>query len=149
MYRYNLACFILLHTLLHTIPRGKIRVATRYTIRAEPPVSLLFVLLFTFRSAGMPFLPILVIDGCIWICFSISVFTDTPLFFMSYLVVSSIQMGTNINCAIGIASRCQKIKTSCRTALFRWKNGYFRYPAHIHGSLRAQFFHAIIEEKRR
>lgn len=58
----------------------------------------------------MPILFILVIQGIIWINFSIPVFTNTPLFFMSYLVVSSIQMGANIDYAIVIASRYQEIK---------------------------------------
>ena len=70
----------------------------------------LVVLLFTFKSAGMPLLLILVIQGSIWINFSIPTFTDSPLFFMSYLVVSSIQMGANIDYAIVIASRYQEIK---------------------------------------
>ena len=70
----------------------------------------LVVLLFTFKSAGMPVLLILVIEGAIWINFSVPVFTDTPLFFMSYLVVSSIQMGANIDYAIVIASRYQELK---------------------------------------
>lgn len=70
----------------------------------------LVVLLFTFKSAGMPVLLILVIQGAIWINFTFPVFTDTPLFFMSYLVVSSIQMGANIDYAIVIASRYQELK---------------------------------------
>ena len=70
----------------------------------------LLVLLFTFQSAGMPLLLILVIQGSIWINFSVPYFTGTPLFFMSYLVVSSIQMGANIDYAIVIASRYQEIK---------------------------------------
>ena len=70
----------------------------------------LLVLLFTFKSAGMPILLILVIQGCIWINFSIPAFTGTPLFFMSYLVVSSIQMGANIDYAIVIASRYMELK---------------------------------------
>ena len=70
----------------------------------------LLVLLFTFQSAGMPLLLILVIQGSIWINFSVPYFTQTPLFFMSYLVVSSIQMGANIDYAIVIASRYQEIK---------------------------------------
>lgn len=71
----------------------------------------LLVLLFTFQSAGMPLLLILVIQGAIWINFSVPTFTDAPLFFMSYLVVSSIQMGANIDYAIVIASRYQETKT--------------------------------------
>ncbi len=70
----------------------------------------LVVLLFTFKSAGMPVLLILVIQGSIWINFSIPALTHTPLFFMSYLVVSSIQMGANIDYAIVIASRYQETK---------------------------------------
>lgn len=70
----------------------------------------LVVLLFTFKSAGMPLLLILVIQGAIWINFSIPAFTGSPLFFMSYLVVSSVQMGANIDYAIVIASRYQELK---------------------------------------
>ena len=70
----------------------------------------LVVLLFTFNSAGMPLLLILVIQGSIWINFSIPALTNSPLFFMSYLVVSSIQMGANIDYAIVIASRYQELK---------------------------------------
>lgn len=70
----------------------------------------LVVLLFTFKSVGMPILLILVIQGSIWINFSIPVFTGTGLFFLSYLVVSSIQMGANIDYAIVIASRYQEVK---------------------------------------
>ena len=71
----------------------------------------LVVLLFTFQSAGMPLLLILVIQGAIWINFSIPTLMDSKLFFMSYLVVSSIQMGANIDYAIVISSRYQELKT--------------------------------------
>ena len=70
----------------------------------------LVVLLFTFKSAGMPLLLILVIQGSIWINFSFPTLTDSGVFFMSYLVVSSIQMGANIDYAIVIASRYNEIK---------------------------------------
>lgn len=70
----------------------------------------LVVLLFTFKSAAMPILLILVIQGAIWINFAVPALTDSPLFFMSYLVVSAIQMGANIDYAIVIASRYQELK---------------------------------------
>lgn len=72
----------------------------------------LIVLLFTFKSVGMPLLLLLVIQGSIWINFSIPVFTGTKILFMSYLVVSSIQMGANIDYAIVIANRYQEIKNT-------------------------------------
>lgn len=70
----------------------------------------LVVLLFTFKSVEMPILLIMVIQGSIWLNFSVPYFTGTGLFFMSYLVVSSIQMGANIDYAIVIASRYQEVK---------------------------------------
>ena len=73
-------------------------------------IIVLLVLLFTFKSVGMPLMLILVIQGSIWINFSIPYFTGTGLFFMSYLVVSSIQMGANIDYAIVIATRYQELK---------------------------------------
>ncbi|MDO4188430.1 MAG: MMPL family transporter [Lachnospiraceae bacterium] len=68
-------------------------------------LSVLAVLLFTFMSAGMPVLLIVVIQGSIWINFSVPTIFDQPLFFLGYLIVSSIQMGANIDYAIVIASR--------------------------------------------
>ena len=70
----------------------------------------LMVLLFTFHSVGMPILLILVIQGSIWVNFSVPVFTHTNLFFIGYLIVSSIQMGANIDYAIVIASRYMELK---------------------------------------
>ena len=60
----------------------------------------LVVLLFTFKSIGIPFLLILVIQGSIWMNFSIPAITGREIFFMSYLIVSSIQMGANIEMCI-------------------------------------------------
>lgn len=79
-------------------------------------VSILFVLvilLFTFKSAGMPVLLVAVIEGAIFINFGIPTVTHDKLFFMGYLIVSSIQMGANIDYAIVISSRyteCRKMQ---------------------------------------
>ncbi len=70
----------------------------------------IIVLLFTFQSVGMPVLLIIVIQGSIWINFSVPYLTSTPLFFLGYLVVSSIQMGANIDYAIVIANRYTELK---------------------------------------
>ena len=70
----------------------------------------LVVLLFTFKSAGIPVLLILVIQGSIWINYGIPTITNSPLFFLSYLVVSSIQMGANIDYAIVTTSRFMEFK---------------------------------------
>ena len=88
----------------------------------------LVVLLFTFKSVGMPLLLILVIQGSIWINFSIPVFTHVDLFFIAYLIVSSIQMGANIDYAIVIASRYTELqhKLEPREAIIETMN--FAFP---------------------
>lgn len=73
-------------------------------------LAVLVVLLFTFKSAGMPVLLIAVIQGSIWINFSIPTLMHNDIFFMSYLIVSSIQMGANIDYAIVIASRYTELR---------------------------------------
>lgn len=73
-------------------------------------LAVLVVLLFTFKSAGMPVLLILVIQGAIWINFAFPALQNKNLFFMSYLIVSSIQMGANIDYAIVISGRYMELK---------------------------------------
>lgn len=73
-------------------------------------LAVLVVLLFTFKSAGMPVLLIAVIQGCIWINFSFPAIEHDNLFFLGYLIVSSIQMGANIDYAIVIAGRYTELR---------------------------------------
>lgn len=73
-------------------------------------VFVLIVLFFTFQSAGIPIILILVIQGSIWINFSFPTLQNNPIFFMSYLVVSSIQMGANIDYAIVITNRYAELR---------------------------------------
>ncbi|MBS5164731.1 MAG: MMPL family transporter [Butyricicoccus pullicaecorum] len=70
----------------------------------------MIILLFTFKSAGLPILLVLTIQGSIWINFSFPAIMDTNLFFLSYLVVSSIQMGATIDYAIVITNRYMELK---------------------------------------
>jgi len=73
-------------------------------------LAVLVVLLFTFKSAGMPVLLIAVIQGSIWLNFSVPTLENDYLFFLGYLIVSSIQMGANIDYAIVIASRYTELR---------------------------------------
>ncbi len=68
------------------------------------------ILLFTFKSAGLPVLLLVVIQGSIWLNFSFPYILDSPLYFLGYLVVNSIQMGANIDYAIVISSRYDELK---------------------------------------
>ena len=70
----------------------------------------ILVLLFTFTSAALPVLLIVVIQGSIWLNFSFPYLQDSPLYFLGYLVVNSIQMGANIDYAIVISSHYLDLK---------------------------------------
>ena len=70
----------------------------------------IIVLLFTFKSAGLPVLLIAVIQGSIWMNFSFPYLEQNSLYFLSYLIVNSIQMGANIDYAIVISSRYMELK---------------------------------------
>lgn len=70
----------------------------------------LVILVFTFKSAGLPVLLMAIIQGAIWLNFSVPVLSSTNIFFLSYLIVSSIQMGANIDYAIVISSRYTELK---------------------------------------
>lgn len=68
------------------------------------------ILLFTFQSVGLPILLILVIQGSIWINFSVPTLQNEPLYFLGYLIVNAIQMGANIDYAIVISSHYTELK---------------------------------------
>ena len=63
------------------------------------------VIIFTFRNAGIAVLLIAVIQGSIWLNFSVPYFCGGKVFFLTYLIVGAIQMGANIDYAIVVSNR--------------------------------------------
>ena len=57
-------------------------------------------LLVTFRSLTLPFILLFVIESAIWINLSVPYFTDTPLVYLGYLVINTVQLGATIDYAI-------------------------------------------------
>ena len=70
------------------------------------------ILLFTFQSAGLPILLVATIQSSIWINFSIPALQHTTMYFLSYLIVSAIQMGATIDYAIVITSRYMALRAA-------------------------------------
>jgi len=66
------------------------------------------VLMFTFKSVGLSVLLVVVIQGSIWINFSIPTLLGTPLYFLGYLIANALMMGANIDYAIVISSHYQE-----------------------------------------
>lgn len=57
-------------------------------------------LLVTFRSLTLPVILLVVIESAIWINLAVSYFTGTPLNYIGYLVIHTVQLGATIDYAI-------------------------------------------------
>lgn len=70
------------------------------------------ILAFTFRSWGIPIVLVAVIQGAIFMNFSLPVITGGNLFFFVYLIASAIQMGATIDYAILLTNRFRMYNAS-------------------------------------
>ncbi len=85
------------------------------------------ILLFTFRSLGLPLLLTLTIQCAIFVNFAYYAITGTNVFFFVYLIVSAIQMGATIDYAIVLTHRFEQLKlqTDKRSAVIGAVDGVF------------------------
>lgn len=67
--------------------------------------SILALVLIAFKSISIPVLLVLIVQGAIWINFSINTIANDQLFFITYLVVMCIQMGATIDYGILMTSQ--------------------------------------------
>lgn len=68
------------------------------------------VLLFFMKSLTLPVLLVLSIETAIWMNLSIPYFADTPLFYIGYLIISSIQLGATVDYAILFTDRYMEFR---------------------------------------
>jgi hypothetical protein len=68
-------------------------------------------LLFSFRSLMIPFILVLAIETAVWINLAIPFFRNSTLFYLSYLIISSIQLGATVDYAILTTSRYLEFQT--------------------------------------
>lgn len=62
-------------------------------------------LVLVFRSISLPLMLVLVIETSIWINLGVPYFSNTPLYYIDFLLVSSIQLGSTVDYAILLSSR--------------------------------------------
>lgn len=67
--------------------------------------AVLLVLLFTLRSVLLPVILVLSIEMAIWLNLSVPYFAGTPIFYIAYLIISSIQLGATVDYAILMTDR--------------------------------------------
>lgn len=63
------------------------------------------VLLFTMKSVSLPIILVLSIETAIWLNLSFPYFTDNTIFYIAYLIISSIQLGATVDYAILMTDR--------------------------------------------
>ncbi len=73
-------------------------------------LAIFVVLLFTFRSVSLPLILLLTIEAGIWINLSIPYFSGISLFFMGYLIISSVQLGSTVDYAILLSSNYMRLR---------------------------------------
>jgi len=75
-------------------------------------VAILLIVACSFRSLRLSLLLVLIIEGAIWITMGISRLMNQPIFFISYLICLSIQMGATIDYAILLTDRYRRSRAS-------------------------------------
>lgn len=68
------------------------------------------ILLATFKSISIPVILTLVIETSIWINLAIPYFQGTSLYYIAYLIISSVQLGATIDYAILFTSRYVELR---------------------------------------
>lgn len=68
------------------------------------------VLLFTMKSVVLPVILVLSIETAIWINLSIPYFSDQTIFYIAYLIISSIQLGATVDYAILFTDRYREMR---------------------------------------
>ena len=77
-------------------------------------IAAVFIVLFlTLRSMVLPVLLVLAIETAIWINLSIPYFTDQRIFYIAYLIISSIQLGATVDYAILLTERYREFRQTC------------------------------------
>lgn len=70
------------------------------------------VLLLTMKSIVLPVILVLTIETAIWINLSIPYYAGEPLFYIAYLIISSIQLGATVDYAILFTDRYKENRES-------------------------------------
>ena len=64
-----------------------------------------FVLLLTLKSVTLPIILVLSIETAIWLNLSVPYFMDQPIYYLAYLIISSVQLGATVDYAILMTDR--------------------------------------------
>ena len=71
------------------------------------------VLLLTMKSLILPVILVLSIETAVWINLSIPYFAGQSIFYIAYLIISSVQLGATVDYAILLTDRYKEMRQTC------------------------------------
>ena len=74
-------------------------------VNAISIIAIMIILLLTFKSLSLPMILVLVIEFSIWSNLTFNYFIGNDVFYIAYLIISSIQLGATIDYAILFTNR--------------------------------------------
>ncbi len=81
-------------------------------VNAISIIAIAFILLLTFKSLSLPVILVLVIEFSIWSNLTFNYFIGDNVFYIAYLIISSIQLGATIDYAILFTNRYMENRES-------------------------------------
>lgn len=73
--------------------------------------AIFLVLLLSMKSISIPIILVIAIETAIWFNLSIPYYMDSPIFYIAYLIISSIQLGATVDYAILMTDRYMEFRT--------------------------------------
>lgn len=92
------------YDLMNTVTRDMVKV------NLVAILAVFAVLLALLRSAVLPVILVLSIETAIWLNLSLPYFTDSYVFYIAYLIISSIQLGATVDYAILLSDRYREFR---------------------------------------
>lgn len=84
--------------------------ADSLTVNIIAIAAVFIILMLSFKSIAIPFVLVLSIETAIWINLSVPYYEGSTLFYLSYLIIGSIQLGATVDYAILTTSRYLELR---------------------------------------
>lgn len=80
------------------------------TVNRVAIAAVFVVLLLTMKSVSLPFILVLAIETAIWLNLALPYFRDSYVFYIAYLIISSVQLGATVDYAILMTDRYKEFR---------------------------------------
>lgn len=87
-------------------------IADNVTVNLIAIAAVFIVLMLSFKSLAIPIILVLSIETAIWINLSLPYYSGTTLFYLTYLIISSIQLGATVDYAILTTSKYMELRST-------------------------------------